>query len=97
MLEMRRRHCLCRRWMHSNLYDEIDLPRFHPAQGIIEIFNKHDVHIIETVQREISLCDQLMIAAGGAESGENDHQIGPDRSIKVQFTFTKVRPRALQP
>jgi hypothetical protein len=37
------------------------------------------------------------IAPGGAENSENDHQFAPDRNVKVQFTFTKVRPRALQP
>jgi hypothetical protein len=38
-----------------------------------------------------------MIAAGGAESGEYDHQFSPDWKVKVQFSFAKVRSRALQP
>ncbi len=58
MLEMRLRHCLGCRWMYGNLYGEIDLSCLHPAQGIAEIFDKRDVHTLETVQREISLRDR---------------------------------------
>jgi hypothetical protein len=75
VLEMHHRRGFRRRWMQGSLQGAIDLSCIHLAQGLIEAFDEHDCRVVNTVQREITPRDLLMITAGVPESSENDHHL----------------------